>query len=230
MRERTVVGFTSFIKQQLERDHYVASIEDPAKRALAREETLAPGKAHHGCLLVGYLNVNRVPGNFHVLARSANHNMNPAMANLSHVVNHLQFGGLITKQVQRVMNRVPEDIFAGESALSPMDGNAYGTPGGLHKAYHHYLKLVSTHFNKGVYRGSRAIMVYQMLASDQVCIIWPALREHNLHSRTFVAITIENLLLFSYPRPLFHHSASFRNSKCTPHTLVYNLGDELRQR
>merc|ERR1712154_668995 len=47
---------------------------------------------HPSCQVSGFLMVNRVPGNFHIEAKSKNHNLNAAMTNLTHVVNHLSFG------------------------------------------------------------------------------------------------------------------------------------------
>jgi hypothetical protein len=50
-----------------------------------------------GCLLTGFLLVNRVPGNFHIEARSKYHNLNPALTNVSHIVHDLTFGPPMTK-------------------------------------------------------------------------------------------------------------------------------------
>jgi hypothetical protein len=43
----------------------------------------------------------RVPGNFHLEARSNVHNLNPTMANLSHVVHQLSFGTPIIKSAAK---------------------------------------------------------------------------------------------------------------------------------
>jgi hypothetical protein len=62
-----------------------------------------------GCLLEGHLLVNRVPGNFHIEARSKYHNLNPPLTNVSHVVHELTFGPPITKEYRRkleVSNRL----------------------------------------------------------------------------------------------------------------------------
>ena len=37
---------------------------------------------HPGCMLSGFVLVNRVPGNFHIEARSAHHEINAALANV----------------------------------------------------------------------------------------------------------------------------------------------------
>lgn len=51
-----------------------------------------------GCLLTGFLLVNRVPGNFHIEARSKYHNLNPSLTNVSHIVHDLTFGPPMTKE------------------------------------------------------------------------------------------------------------------------------------
>lgn len=40
--------------------------------------------------------MNRVPGNFHIEARSKYHNLNPTLTNVSHVVHDLTFGPPMT--------------------------------------------------------------------------------------------------------------------------------------
>ena len=47
---------------------------------------------HLGCMLVEYLVVKNVPGNFHIEAQSANHNFHGENTNVSHTVNHMSFG------------------------------------------------------------------------------------------------------------------------------------------
>ncbi len=49
----------------------------------------------------GFVLVNRVPGNFHIEARSAHHEINAALANVSHVVNHLSFGAPVPPKLAR---------------------------------------------------------------------------------------------------------------------------------
>ena len=56
---------------------------------------------HPGCMLSGFVLVNRVPGNFHIEARSAHHEINAALANVSHVVNHLSFGAPVPPKLAR---------------------------------------------------------------------------------------------------------------------------------
>lgn len=83
--------------------------------------------------------LRRVPGYFHIEMRSKHHNINPPMANLSHVVNQLSFGPLLPRSSVRVLESLPKEYFT-MSSLSPMDGNYY-VNGKLHQAFHHYIKV-----------------------------------------------------------------------------------------
>ena len=109
--------------------------------------------------------VNRVPGNFHIEARSKNHNLNAAMTNLSHVVNHLSFGEEWSdknRRNKRILKQVPDE----HRQFAPMDGKTYLTKS-FHQAYHHYIKVVSTHLNMGKSESSQ-MMAYQFLEQSQV--------------------------------------------------------------
>ena len=96
---------------------------------------------HPGCMMSGFVLVNRVPGNFHLEARSKHHNLNAAMTNLSHVVNHLSFGTPLDKNTKKKIQKFGDTF--GETA--PIDGNAYINRQ-FHTSYHHYTKVVSTHY------------------------------------------------------------------------------------
>ena len=110
---------------------------------------------------------NRVPGNFHIEARSKHHNLNPAMANLSHFVSELSFGNPLTKGMQHRLETLPKEYFD-MSTVEPINGVAYVNKQ-LHQAYHHYIKVVSTHIEAGArYSGKDAILVYQMVQSSQI--------------------------------------------------------------
>jgi len=109
-------------------------------------------------MVSGHVNVNRVPGNFHVEARSVNHNLNAAMTNLSHVVNHLSFGEpelRNTRKTRKILNVIPEE----HKNFNPMDASQW-VVNKFHSAHHHYLKIVTTHFDNKV-------MKYQFLEQSQ---------------------------------------------------------------
>lgn len=118
-----------------------------------------------GCQVSGTLKVNRVPGNFHVLAHSKGHSLNAAMTNLTHKVNHLSFGEKIEKKnykTKRILKQVPEE----HKKFNQIDGELFPTEQ-FHQAYHHYIKVVSTHYEFGSSKSSN-LMAYQFLEQSQI--------------------------------------------------------------
>jgi hypothetical protein len=112
-QDRTVGALKEFLKSKIELEE---KMKDWHPRR--RERIEAQNKDHPGCMLSGHLLVNRVPGNFHIEARSKSHNLNAAMTNLSHAVNHLSFGQPLRGEQKRKMKRFPEF----SQNISPMDG------------------------------------------------------------------------------------------------------------
>jgi len=164
--DRTIEALTGYIRETLSEDIKVARMthtdlaEHKEKKELARTD-------HPGCLLSGFLKVNRVPGNFHIESRSKIHNLNPAMSNVSHTVNHLSFGPVLSRSTIRKIEGMPKDMFDYKNTKS-MDGYAYVT-GELHQAYHHYIKVISSTLRPSQkYSGSNSILTYQMVQSSQV--------------------------------------------------------------
>ena len=90
-----------------------------------------------GCQLSGHLLLDRVPGNFHILARSKHHDLSPHMTNVSHIVNALSIGH---PGISRLVANIPDNV---QAKLSPMNGNVYTTTN-LHESHHHYLKVITT--------------------------------------------------------------------------------------
>ncbi len=114
-------------------------------------------------IFLSFFLVNRVPGNFHIEAKSKNHNLNAAMTNLTHRVNHLSFGEMgkdQTKSVKRALKQVPQAL----QQFTPLDGTMHVTRE-FHKAHHHYIKVVSTHLNMGM---KSMPTLYQFLEQSQV--------------------------------------------------------------
>eukprot|EP00980_Cylindrotheca_fusiformis_P029399 scaffold23467_cov76-Cylindrotheca_fusiformis.AAC.2 len=120
---------------------------------------------HPGCQLAGHLLLDRVPGNFHILARSSSHDLAPHMTNVSHQVNTLTIGDPMA--AHRILNsyipNLPPEV---ANKISPLNGNVYVTEH-LHEAYHHYLKVVPTQVD-GLRIGSRFLRAYQILPNSQV--------------------------------------------------------------
>lgn len=164
--DRTVDAFNEFVLQRLAQDKQVADM-DHATRKAHLERLESQRDDHPGCLMSGFLLVNRVPGNFHIEARSKHHNLNPVMSNISHVVNHLSFGPALSRAQTRRVDELPKEFFDIESTR-PFDDNEY-TIKKLHTAYHHYIKVVGTRMEIGArYTGKDAILAYQVVQNSQL--------------------------------------------------------------
>lgn len=123
---------------------------------------------HPGCQLSGHLLLDRVPGNFHIQARSPHHDLVPHLTNVSHVIHSLSIGEPIAKRlIETGLNnggiKVPATFV---DKISPMDGNVYINQD-LHEAYHHYLKVVTTNV-EGLRMGRREMKAYQIIQSSQL--------------------------------------------------------------
>lgn len=171
--DRTVQAMVGFAKRKLEMSD---KFKDWEKGAVARGESDAIIEKkrklfsqnrpdHPSCQVSGHLMVNRVPGNFHIEAKSKNHNLNSAMTNLTHIVNHLSFGEPLDQQsfrAKRILKQVPDE----HKEFQPMDGMMYVTKE-FHQAYHHYIKVVSTHLNVGSSIANQ-MLTYQFLEQSQI--------------------------------------------------------------
>eukprot|EP00934_Nitzschia_sp_Nitz4_P006216 Nitzschia sp. Nitz4//scaffold145_size56662//23363//25084//NITZ4_006556-RA/size56662-snap-gene-0.92-mRNA-1//-1//CDS//3329536574//6206//frame0 len=171
--DRTVQALVGYARRKLEMDSKYKEWDKKAiekgtsdedrekKRKLFQQD--AP--EHPACQVSGHLMVNRVPGNFHLEAKSKNHNLNSAMTNLTHVVNHLSFGEPMDQQsrrTKRILKQVPEE----HRQFNPLDGQFYKTRD-FHQAYHHYIKVVSTHLNMGNSNANK-LLTYQFLEQSQI--------------------------------------------------------------
>ena len=169
--DRTVQAMMGFAKRKLEMDEKFKEWEKKAvnvndeEREKKRQLYAQDRPEHPGCQVSGHLMVNRVPGNFHIEAKSKNHNLNAAMTNLSHVVNHISFGEMIDSASRRT-KRILKQVDQKHKQFSPMDGTYYVTEK-FHAAYHHYIKVVSTHLNMGSSKANKLI-TYQFLEQSQI--------------------------------------------------------------
>ena len=112
-------ALTSYIERTLDLHAKIASSAPEHREKI--ERTLFAETEHPGCLLSGFLLVNRVPGNFHIEARSKYHNLNPTMTNVSHLVHDLTFGPPMTKEYRYERGRegVREGWIARNAAAAP---------------------------------------------------------------------------------------------------------------
>jgi len=157
-QDRTVSAFIDFLKQKVELEK---TMQDWHPR---RKQRMLEIKEHPGCMVSGHVLVNRVPGNFHIEARSKLHNLNPTMTNLSHVVNHLSFGTPLSKDLARKVSH----YFPQFQENHPLDNGIFINKQ-FHQAHHHYSKVVSTHFEVGgMMSKTREVVGYQMLSQSQI--------------------------------------------------------------
>jgi thiol-disulfide isomerase/thioredoxin len=169
--DRTVSALMGFAKRKLDMDEKFKEWDkkqthlDDASREAKRQLFQQNRPEHPACQVSGHLFVNRVPGNFHIEARSKNHNLNAAMTNLSHIVNHLSFGEPIetaSRKTKRILKQAPIE----HQQFNPIDATSFITMA-FHQAYHHYIKVVSTHLNMGTTEAN-SMVTYQFLEQSQI--------------------------------------------------------------
>jgi len=113
---------------------------------------------NEGCQVQGTLKVARVPGHFHLQAEAfGNVNVNPALTNVSHLVNHLSFGDKDAKSWAE-RQKIPREMIG---HINPLDGKKFIVDR-FHEAPQHYLKVVSTHVQ------GKDNIFYQMTHTDRV--------------------------------------------------------------
>jgi hypothetical protein len=119
---------------------------------------------HPGCQMSGHLLLDRVPGNFHIQARSAHHDIVPHMTNVSHIIHSLSVGEpYAAKMIQEGNVFVPDDV---KRKVMPMNGNTYINDD-LHQSYHHYLKVITTSID-GLKFGKKEMLAYQVIQNSQL--------------------------------------------------------------
>ena len=116
-----------------------AHLDDPSKaRAMSAEQRGEANKmlqehkireemkeVKGGCQLAGFLLVNRVPGNFHIEARSKSHNINPTITNVSHIVHDLTFGPQMTREYRKQLRKLPREF---RQLTSPISNSTHAAP------------------------------------------------------------------------------------------------------
>jgi hypothetical protein len=169
--DRTVTALIGYAKRKLDMDEKFKEWDkkneqaDEEERARKRSLYQQNRPEHPGCQVSGHLMVNRVPGNFHIEAKSKNFNLNAAMTNVSHIVNHLSFGEPVD-QTSRKTKRILKQVDKKHKQFAPMDDTIYVTDMS-HAAHHHYIKVVSTHLEMGQSSNNR-LTTYQFLVQSQV--------------------------------------------------------------
>jgi len=140
-------------------DRSVDSLVDFLKKAVLDYETHMPNIFHdQACRIEGYINVARVPGNFHVEARSQTEDLSPAMANLSHIVHHLQFGNTLVPALEKKLPTRQQFM------IHPLDGEVFILEK-VHAAPQHYIKVVTTMYE---FENGQRVSSYQLTTQNRV--------------------------------------------------------------
>eukprot|EP00956_Cyclotella_meneghiniana_P024582 scaffold49512_cov57-Cyclotella_meneghiniana.AAC.3 len=132
---------------------------------------------HPGCMITGFLQVDRAPGNFHIQAQSQAHDLAAHMTNVSHIINHLSFGKPFSKRFMEYgLKNTPAGFL---ESTRPFDGNVYVTHN-EHEAHHHYLKVITTEFEQNKSNKPEHVLnsmfgkndnrAYQILQSSQLSL------------------------------------------------------------
>jgi thiol-disulfide isomerase/thioredoxin len=143
-QKRNIENIIGFLTSSIRNSHLIAS----QHHAMFNE----------GCQVQGTLKVARVPGHFHLEAEPfGDVNLNPAMTNVSHLVNHLSFGDKEARQWAE-RQKIPREMVG---HINPLDGKKFIVER-FHEAPQHYLKVVSTHVQ------GKGTVFYQMTHTDRV--------------------------------------------------------------
>lgn len=113
---------------------------------------------HEGCIMRGVVLVNRVPGNFHISAHSKSHSFQHGMLNMSHAVDSMSFGKMLSPAQQRLL---PGEVAQGWNVLSKTQHIATGK----NTTMEHYLKVVHTTYLIGSARGKN-LETYQYTVNN----------------------------------------------------------------
>jgi len=157
MGDRTQAALLEFIRMMARRFGTHQNIPEAHRKVIS--ERLSKPEHHPGCMINGHLDVNRVPGNFHVEARAKYHDLDPKNTNLSHIVHHLSFGDPLELHESRTLSRIAKEM----TQMSPLDDKVFVNDA-KHQAFHHYIKVVGTKYSIE----AQNIKGYQMLARSQV--------------------------------------------------------------
>jgi len=137
----------------------VDSLVQFLKKAVLEAETHMPNTFHdQACRIEGYINVPRVPGNFHVEARSSTQDISPSMANVSHIVHHLQFGETIDPGLEKKLPTKHQFL------MHPLDGRSFLLDK-IHTAPQHYIKVVTTLYE---FDNKRQVKSYQLTTQNRI--------------------------------------------------------------
>lgn len=114
-----------------------------------------------GCIISARLDLNRVPGNIRIHARSDAHDIEPLATNVSHTIQNLGFGA--TDNQGHILTHLPRYLAPN---TNPLDGKSFvNTQGFL--SHDHYLKVVSTRYIKTGFP-SKVVQGYQLTVASHM--------------------------------------------------------------
>lgn len=132
------------------------------KKAVLEGETQIPTTFHDlACRVEGFIEVARVPGNFHVEARSTTQDISPSMANLSHIVHNLQFGEKLDPALKSKLPKKQQFL------IHPMNGESFVVDQ-IHTAPQHHINVLTTIYE---FDSDHNVKSYQFSAQYQVAIL-----------------------------------------------------------
>ena len=128
--DRTIEALTSWSSRITGEDKVPHSAEVPV---------VGQNQEHAGCRIVGFLDVNRVPGNFHLNVKSDLHTINVKETNVSHYIHNLYFGEALPSAL---INKLPNRY---KRMTSPLNGKKFLSDE-PHTTFEHHIKVVSTNY------------------------------------------------------------------------------------
>jgi len=148
--DRTHEALETFVEKNVhDADHTEAVAEGDVELGAGR---------HEGCIMRGVVLVNRVPGNFHISAHSKSHSFQHGMLNMSHYVEAMSFGKMLSPSQQRLL---PSEVASGWATLARTQHIAAGQ----NTTMEHYLKVVHTTYNLGT-RAGKNLETYQYTVNN----------------------------------------------------------------
>lgn len=116
------------------------NVHDSDEAEALQEEQVEMGSSEgEGCTMKGVILVNRVPGNFHISAHSKSHSFQSGKLNMSHRVDAMSFGKVLSPAQLRLL---PSEVRTGYNGLS----STHHVASGQNTTLEHYLKVVHTSY------------------------------------------------------------------------------------
>lgn len=121
------------------------------------EDQESTARGPEGCMLTGFVMVNRAPGNFHIRARAVGQSFDPDALNTTHLITSLTFGSPLSVREIRSLNQdISPFINTLEDEYFP--STHYGV------TREHYVKVVHTAYQK--LGSSMPVSTYQYTNTD----------------------------------------------------------------